>query len=140
MKKLFLLFVISIAVVSCEKQEKVDTIVMNSNTYTVNSNFDKAESFAIKDGKFIAVGTNKEIQDKYMSSKIIDAKYKAVYPGFIDGHCHFYGLGLQQQKVNLVGTKSYNEVLQKLVIFQKEKIRPWFIYGDSCNKNIKDSN
>ena len=134
MKKIFLLFVISIAVVSCKQQEKVDTIVINSNTYTVNSNFDKAESFAIKDGKFIAIGTNKEIQDKYTSSKIIDAKNKAVYPGFIDGHCHFYGLGLQQQKVNLVGTKSYEEVLEKLVAFQKEK-NTAFITGRGWDQN-----
>lgn len=134
MKKLLLLFVISIAVVSCKQQEKVDLIVANANVYTVNSNFDKAESFAIKDGKFIAIGTNKEIQDKYTSSKIIDAKNKAIYPGFIDGHCHFYGLGLQQQKVNLVGTKSYDEVLLKLVAFQKEK-NTAFITGRGWDQN-----
>ncbi|WGH75315.1 amidohydrolase [Tenacibaculum tangerinum] len=119
-KTLLYLFAFSI-LFSCNPKEKVDAIVINANVYTVNSNFDKVTSFAVKDGTFVAVGSNEEIQEKYMASNIIDAKNKPIYPGFIDAHCHFYGLGLQQQKVDLVGTKSYDEVLQRLVSFQKEK-------------------
>ena len=43
----------------------MDTIVINSTTYTVNDSFEIVESFAIKDGKFVAIGSNAEIQDKY---------------------------------------------------------------------------
>jgi predicted amidohydrolase YtcJ len=57
-----------------------------------------------------------------------------VYPGFIDAHCHFYGLGLQQQKVDVRGTKSYDEVLQKLVAFQKEK-KVSYITGRGWDQN-----
>ena len=134
MKKIFLVLLIATSILSCKKQEKADLIVINSNTYTVNSNFDKVESFAIKDGKFIAVGTNKEIQEKYATLKTIDAKSKPVYPGFIDAHCHFYRLGLLQQKVNLVGTTSYDNVLEKLVEFQKEK-NTSFITGRGWDQN-----
>ncbi|WP_299121862.1 amidohydrolase family protein [uncultured Tenacibaculum sp.] len=134
MKKILFPLVLTGILFSCKKQEKADVIVINANTYTVNTNFDKAESFAIKDGKFIAVGSNKEIQEKYATLQTIDANNKAVYPGFIDAHCHFYGLGLQQQKVNLVGTKSYSEVLQKLVKFQKEK-NTSFITGRGWDQN-----
>ncbi|WP_272150057.1 amidohydrolase [Tenacibaculum aiptasiae] len=134
MKKILFPLVLIGILSSCKKQEKADVIVINANTYTVNTNFDKAESFAIKDGKFIAVGSNKEIQEKYATLQTIDANNKPVYPGFIDAHCHFYGLGLQQQKVNLVGTKSYSEVLQKLVKFQKEK-NSSFITGRGWDQN-----
>ena len=134
MKKILFPLVLTGILFSCKKQEKADVIVINANTYTVNTNFDKAESFAIKDGKFIAVGSNKEIQEKYATLQTIDANNKPVYPGFIDAHCHFYGLGLQQQKVNLVGTKSYSEVLQKLVKFQKEK-NTSFITGRGWDQN-----
>jgi hypothetical protein len=133
-KKLFLILVVSILVISCQKQEKVDLIIINSNTYTVNSNFDKAESFAIKDGTFIAVGTNEEIQKKYTSLQTIDAKNETILPGFIDAHCHFYRLGLQQQKVDVSGTKSYDEVLDRLVAFQKEK-NTSFITGRGWDQN-----
>ncbi|MFK8058669.1 MAG: amidohydrolase [Polaribacter sp.] len=133
MKKSLLLFVLSFVILSCQK-EKVDTIVINSNTYTVNNSFEKATAFAIKDGKFIAVGTSDEIQKKYQSENTIDAKNQTIVPGLIDAHCHFYRMGLQQQKVSLEGTKSYDEVLQKLVTFQKEK-NTTFITGRGWDQN-----
>ncbi|UTD16344.1 amidohydrolase [Tenacibaculum mesophilum] len=134
MKKTLLPLLVFSFLLSCKQKEKVDTIVINSYTYTVNSNFDTAESFAIKDGKFIAIGNNKEIQEKYTATNLIDAKNKPVYPGFIDAHCHFYGLGLQQQKVDLVGTESYDEVLQRLIDFQKEK-NTTYITGRGWDQN-----
>lgn len=140
MKKTLLPLLAFSLLFSCKQQEKVDTIIINANAYTVNSNFDTAESFAVKDGKFIAIGNNKEIQEKYTALNIIDAKNKPVYPGFIDAHCHFYGLGLQQQKVDLVGTESYDEVLQRLIDFQKEK-NTTYITGrgwDQNDWNLKD--
>ena len=119
MKKLPFIFLILF--VACQQQEKADFLVINANIYTVNDDFAKAEAFAVKDGKIIAIGTSDEIQQKYATLKTVDAEGKSVYPGFIDAHCHFYGLGLQQQKIDLRGTKSYDEVLEKLVAFQKER-------------------
>ena len=110
---------LAVFAISCTKKEKVDSIVINANVYTVNSNFDTAEAFAIKEGKIIDIGTTLEIQTKYASTNINDVKGKTVVPGFIDAHCHFYGLGLQQQKVELSGTNSFEEVVQRIVGFQK---------------------
>jgi len=115
--KLFFIFILT----SCSKQQKADLIVINANIYTVSDDLAKAEAFAVKDGKFISVGTNDEIEANFTALQTIDAKYKTILPGFIDAHCHFYGLGLQQQKVDLTGTTSYDEVLQRIVDFQKEK-------------------
>ena len=121
MKNLFLILLLSLSFIGCTQQQKADLIIINSNTYTVNADFAKAQAFAVKDGKFIAVGTNVEIKRKFATLKTIDAKGKTILPGLIDAHCHFYGLGLQQQKVDLTGTTSYDEVLQRIVDFQKEK-------------------
>ena len=121
MKKIILSLGLIALFISCQQQEKADLIVINANAYTVNEGFDKAESFAIKDGKFIAIGSNTDIQSKYATLKTVDAKNQTVVPGLIDAHCHFFGLGLSLQKVNLRGTKSYNEILEKLVAFKKEK-------------------
>ncbi|WP_298780175.1 amidohydrolase [uncultured Polaribacter sp.] len=133
MKKIFIYSFLITFFISCKK-EKADLIVINSNTYTVNKSFDKANAFAIKDGKFIAVGSSKEIQEKYESSNIVDAKNQTILPGLIDVHCHFYRMGLQQQKVSLEGTKNYDEVLEKLVAFQKEK-NTSFITGRGWDQN-----
>ena len=133
MKKIYFLFSVLFVFTSC-KQESADLVIINSNTYTVNSSFEKATAFAVKDGKFIGVGTNAEIQKKYKATAIIDAKNKTTIPGLIDAHCHFYRMGLQQQKVSLEGTKSYDEVLDKIVAFQKEK-KVAFITGRGWDQN-----
>ncbi|CAM1345530.1 amidohydrolase [Tenacibaculum amylolyticum] len=134
MKKIIALLALS-SIISCKKsKEQVDLIVTNATIYTVNNNFSKAESFAVSNGKFVAVGNSEDILKKYSSDNTIDAKNSPIYPGLIDGHCHFYGLGLQQQKVDLVGTKSYDAVLKKLVKFQKEK-NSEFITGRGWDQN-----
>jgi predicted amidohydrolase YtcJ len=134
MRKLILLLTLSILLFSCSEKAVVDMIVTNAKVYTVDGNFSNAEAFAIKDGKFIAVGTSEEIQKKYNAKEIVDANGKTIFPGFIDGHCHFYGLGLNKQSVDLVGTESYDEVIAKLVAFQKEKNAP-FITGRGWDQN-----
>ncbi|MCB0460739.1 MAG: amidohydrolase, partial [Flavobacteriaceae bacterium] len=122
MKFLFPLFtVILLMFSSCDEQLEADLIVINANIYTVDSTFAKAEAFAIKNGKFIDVGSKEKIANLYKAKETIDAKGKTVVPGLIDAHCHFYGLGLQQQRVDLTGTKSFDEVVQRIVDFQKEK-------------------
>lgn len=98
-------------------------ILTNATIYTVDSAFSKAEAFAVKDGKFIAVGTSKEINTKYTADQNIDGKGKIIYPGFIDAHCHFYRFGTNLQSVDLVGTRSYDEVLKRVTAFQKENQR-----------------
>jgi predicted amidohydrolase YtcJ len=133
MKKIILFISILFTVISC-KQESADLIVINSNSYTVNASFEKIAAFAIKDGKFIGVGSNQEILKKYKATAILDAKNQTIVPGLIDAHCHFYRMGLQQQKVSLEGTKSYDEVLQKIVAFQKEK-KVAFITGRGWDQN-----
>lgn len=134
MKKLLVFFLLA-AIISCKNEKvQVDSIVINANIYTVNSNFDKAEAFAIKDGKFMEVGSSKDIQDKYASKNVIDANGQTILPGFIDAHCHFLGLGLNQQSVNLVGTKSFEEIIQRISDFQNER-NVDFIKGGGWDQN-----
>lgn len=133
MKRSILIFIISLLLFSCGK-EKVDLIVFNSTTYTIDELFLKREAFAVKDGKFVAIGSNDEILDNYISIDTIDAQERAIIPGLIDAHCHFYRMGLQQQKVNLEGTKSYDEVLDTLVAYQNRK-NTNFITGRGWDQN-----
>ena len=134
MRKLLSLFVL-IIIFSCQKEKlQVDSIVINANIYTVNTNFDKAEAFAIKDGKFLEIGTTKEIQDKYSSETLIDANGQVVFPGFIDAHCHFLTLGQLQQQVNLVGTTSFDDMMKRVLDFQNKNNLP-YIKGRGWDQN-----
>jgi predicted amidohydrolase YtcJ len=93
-----------------------------------------AESFAVTNGKIVAVGTSKEINSKFVSNQSFNAEGKTIIPGLIDAHCHFYGLGLSMQKVDLRGTKSYKEVIDRIKQFQKEK-NTHFILGRGWDQN-----
>ena len=71
-------------------------IVVNGDVRTVDPAQRGTTAFAVKDGKFLAVGTDKEIHALATSeTKIIDAEGATVTPGLIDGHVHLsYGLRL----------------------------------------------
>ena len=106
-----LILAITIFFQSCTKT--VDLIVHNGNIYTVDENFSKASAFAVENGKFIDVGSD-DILSKYKSEKIINLNGSTVLPGLIDAHCHFYGLGLNQSVIDLTGTKSFGEIIDKI--------------------------
>ena len=125
------------AVVSCgsdAKKQEVDALVYNANIYTVDSTFSKAEAFAVLDGKFVFIGSTEEVQKGYIGKSSIDAKGKTIVPGLIDAHCHFLGLGMNQQVVNLVATKSSQEVVERVKAFHLEKPSE-FILGRGWDQN-----
>jgi predicted amidohydrolase YtcJ len=130
MIKKTLLFLI-LVLTSCSEQ--VDLIVYNAEVYTVDNNNNKATSFAVKDGKFIYVGDD-SITSKYSSSNIINAEGLPVYPGFIDSHAHFYNLGFFNDQVNLKETKSFEEVLKRVMEFNNSNDKD-FIIGRGWDQN-----
>ncbi|WP_407557625.1 amidohydrolase [Winogradskyella sp. 4-2091] len=135
MIKKILPIVILFTLFACEKDKlQADLIVTNANIYTVDKNFNKAESFAVKDGKIIAVGSISEINDTYKAIDTLNANGNTLVPGFIDAHCHFLGLGFNQQAVDLVGTKSFEEVVKRVLVFQNVK-RQKFILGRGWDQN-----
>jgi hypothetical protein len=136
-KQTFLLVSFSLLLFSCQKD--ADLIIHHAAVYTVNEKFDIAEAFAVKDGKILAVGSNKEILESYHSKDKIDAQGKAVYPGFIDAHAHFYRYGLGLQTVDLTGTKSWNDIIQKVAEFSKNSSQDWII-GRGWDQNDWENN
>lgn len=122
-------------IISCKsKQQEVDLIVHNAVVYTVDDAFSKATAFAVKDGNFVAVGSTADILANYQAENAVDAAGKTVVPGLIDAHCHFYGLGLNQQVVDLVGTRSFTEVLDRVKAFH-EANPLHFIRGRGWDQN-----
>lgn len=134
MRNLFILFLLILGYACSDSKITAELIVINGNIYTVDEEFGKAQAFAIANGKFLAVGTNEAITKQYKSDQIIDAQNQTIIPGFIDAHCHFFNYGFDLQELDLVGTKSFKEIVQKIVDFQKEKNRP-FILGRGWDQN-----
>ena len=135
MKKIAILSLFATLFSCTTPKEKADLIITNASVYTVNDAFAKAESFAIVDDKFIAIGTTEEIMSKYEASEVIDATGKTILPGLIDAHCHFFGLGQNLQVVDLVGTLSYDEVLERVSAFAKANPTTTFLRGRGWDQN-----
>ena len=106
--------------VSCSQKTTVDLLVYNARVYTIDSTFSTAEAIAVKDGKIVEVGTTNSLSEKYETENRLDAQGKFIYPGFIDAHAHFYRYGLGLQTADLVGTTSWEEILQKLQTFSTQ--------------------
>jgi predicted amidohydrolase YtcJ len=72
-----------------------DLVVFNAKVYTVDSRLPKAEAFAIKGGRFFAVGSNADIRGLIAKgTDTFDARQMAIVPGFIDCHNHAPGTSL----------------------------------------------
>lgn len=122
---------------SCEKT-KVDLIVHNANVYTVDNQFSKAEAFAVKDGKFVAIGSDRNILRHYYATQTLDAQGQSIYPGFIDGHCHFVGYGETKVRyADLNGCKSFEEVLELLEKHNENNDSEWLL-GRGWDQNLWD--
>ena len=117
---------------SCNHQMPVDLIVTNANIYTVDNDFSKAQAFAVKDGKFVAVGDDDMILRQYIAEEVIDAHGDAVYPGFMDGHCHFTGYGENLVRwADLKGCRSFDEVIERLKVHDSLYPAEWL--RNPCN-------
>jgi predicted amidohydrolase YtcJ len=120
--------------VSCSKP-KADLLLFGSKIYTVNEQFDTAEAIALRGDSILAIGSLKELRSRYDFKEEIDYSGKYIYPGFIDAHCHFYGLGRMSRQVDLNGTRSWKEVVERCVRFMQEHPNISFLTGMGWDQN-----
>lgn len=121
---------------SCTTQTPVDLIVHHAKIYTVDADFSMAEAFAVKDGKFVAVGAESDIMEHYTATEVVDAQGKAVYPGFMDGHSHFYGFGENLVRwADLKGCLSFDEVIERLKAHDSRYPSEWLL-GRGWDQNL----
>jgi predicted amidohydrolase YtcJ len=89
-----------------------DTIYVNAKVLTVDSHDAVAQAFAVKDGKFLAVGSRAEIDAlASLQTKVVDLGGRTVVPGLTDGHLHGAGGG---PGIDLSKTRTIQDVLSKI--------------------------
>lgn len=123
-----------LVIISCNSRKQADAIYYNGSIYTVDSAFSVVEAMVIKNGNILAVGKSSDVLSEYDAKSKIDLKGQAIYPGFIDAHCHFFGYGADLVRADLYGTKSFEEVLERLIVFNKTNKFSW-IWGRGWDQN-----
>jgi predicted amidohydrolase YtcJ len=74
-----------------------DLAVLNAQVYTVDDKQPSAEAFTVTNGRFVVVGSNREVRRLLTTrTHVIDAGKKTVVPGFIDAHCHPAATGIAE--------------------------------------------
>ena len=116
-----------------------DLIVVNADVRTVDSTNPNARAFAVKAGKFVAVGSSNEIRGLAReNTEIIDAGGVTVIPGFIDGHTHLVGGSELAVGVDLSEVEDKDEWLR--IIREKAQSLPdgkWIV-GGAWDHNLSD--
>jgi predicted amidohydrolase YtcJ len=70
-----------------------DLIVVNARVLTSDAALPRAEAFAVKSGRFTAVGSTSDVRNLATArTPMIDAQRMTVVPGFIDAHSHPSGV------------------------------------------------
>jgi predicted amidohydrolase YtcJ len=127
MKKLWPALLILLFAACKQKEYNADMLVKNALVYTVDSTFSTAQAFVVNGGKIVAVGKTDSLEKIYKARQVVDAGGKAVYPGFIDAHTHFYRYGLSLQEVHLEGTKSWEQIIDSVQAYATRNADGWII-------------
>jgi predicted amidohydrolase YtcJ len=127
---------IALGLASCHPQrEAVDLLVTNATVYTVDSTFSKVQAFAVRDGRFVAVGSTADLQSHYQAAQTVDAQGQFIYPGFYDAHCHFYRYALGLRSANLVGATSWAETVGRLTQHRQQQPAAGWLTGRGWDQN-----
>lgn len=118
------LFLIMLMCIACSPLPEADLVIYNARLITMNDAHPEGEVIVIREGKILEIG-NSELKDKYRAKQIEDAAGAYLYPGFIDAHCHFYGYATTLLECDLSGTRSWEEVLQRLDSFAVAHPEGW---------------
>jgi predicted amidohydrolase YtcJ len=94
-----------------------------------------AQAMAVRDGKIVEVGPERQILNKYSAEEIIDAEGKDVYPALTDCHGHMLSYAEQKLNADLYGSKSFEEVLVRLEKYQSKNKRK-FIIGRGWDQSL----
>src|SRR5688572_23556827 len=126
-KRVFLFATLSSFLFACSQKPTSDLLVFNATIYTVDSSFSIAEAMVVNEGKIVATGKKADLIKEYNIKDSLDAQGKFIYPGFIDAHAHFVGYGSSLQRVNLVETTSWEEVIARTRKFAQENPGNWLL-------------
>ncbi len=109
-----------VSLTGCGNQSVVADTVVYSKIYTANANQDYVEAFAVKDGKYIFVGSKNDVK-KYIkegTTKVIDYSNDFVMPGATEGHGHY----LTSSVLSVLNLTKIVDTIDDLLEFVKDTV------------------
>ena len=95
--------------------EPADLVLTNAVVHTVDAKRPRAGAVAVRGHRIVAVGSAVEVRAFVGSrTRVLDLGGRTVVPGFDDSHAHLLGIGFARLDVDLVGARSYAEVVERV--------------------------
>ncbi len=117
-------------------QARADLIITGARIYTVDENRPIAEAMAIRGGRVLFVGSERGAMTlRGPATTVTNLNGQTVIPGMIDAHVHLANLGSTLRNVDLVGTKSYDEVVARVVERARTMPAGTWIIGRGWDQN-----
>ncbi|MDQ3017496.1 MAG: amidohydrolase [Bacteroidota bacterium] len=132
---LTVIWIVVFFLASCQSKEEVspvaDLILYNAYVYPVKGSPIDTGAVVIRYSKIIAVGNSNEIMKEWKeySTEKKDCQGAFLMPGFIEGHGHFSSLGYNLINVNLLNTKSWEEIVDSVAARVKNAKPGEWIFG-----------
>ena len=109
------LFVASFPLAAQTAAPPADLIVTNGRIYTADDTRPLVEAFAVRGNRIVFTGSAREASAlRGPTTRVVDAGGRTIIPGMVDGHAHFAGLAQTLRAVDLTGTKSLDEVIERV--------------------------
>jgi predicted amidohydrolase YtcJ len=117
-------------------QGPADLVLTNGRIYTVDNSRPVVSALAVRGGRVLFIGSDAEARVLANSStRVIDLHGSTVLPGFTDAHAHLLGLGNLLRRVNLAGSTSYQEVIDRVKSWAKDTKPGEWILGRGWDQN-----
>jgi len=117
-------------------QQPADLVVTNARVYTSDVNRPTAQAFAVRGDRIVFVGSDRgALALAGPRTEKLDLGGKTVLPGLVDAHAHLLGLGQALRNVDLVGTRSYDEVIARVVARARAAPPGTWIRGRGWDQN-----
>ena len=132
-----------VAILSAQHLLAQTTLITNVKGYTLNSDRELISFSALqftddKIDRFYQTG--EALPDVDDATAVIDGNGKTLLPGLIDAHGHVLNYGLSLLRVDLTGTRSEQEAVQRIVDFKNANGQLDWIQGRGWNQVLWDSN
>ena len=115
---------------------RADLIVTNARIYTVDETRPVVQALAVRGARVQFVGDARgALALRGPNTRVVDLGGRTVIPGMVDAHGHLLGLGLGLRNVDLVGTTSYEQVIQRVVERARTPPTGQWIVGRGWDQN-----
>jgi predicted amidohydrolase YtcJ len=121
---------------SAAEESAADLILTHAHVYTLSPDEPEADAVVIRQGRIVFVGSaDAARRHRGARTRVMDLWGAVVIPGLVDAHAHLLSLGRSLWELNLVGTKSKEEIRRIVIERRKTAVPGEWISGRGWDQN-----